>query len=661
MQYSILKYLSISAVLLSLTACVDSNNNRTGAGAPHTTVSGIAATGVAISGGTVSLSCGGGFGISTTTDSMGHWSAAVPGSALPCYVKVYGGTPAGTFYSVAQTPSGTATTTTANITPLTDLATAAAVNAAGGPDALDVWFANDSPALRQQVADGIAAAVAQLRMALNAAGYELPAGAFDPFTAAIVAGGAGDLYDQILEAYKAALAAASSNYNDARDDYLSGANLPEADGGDPVDPPDTTLTASESGVRFATTGTVLGTAESNKLRYWPGPGSVSVGSKPGLLNEVTVFGPDGNTSYVNFRNIPDAAGSYDCGYSVNEQLANVEIGFAVSNGYNTAGTRTGAGSFTPGFRCSLTITKVGTRNGSNYTGTIEGSFDAQLYKTGQSTGTQGSISVTGHFRIGMPTNVEPATPSASISLFGKSLKSLYVGNYTLKCAPSPGQAVETFTFSIAADGGSTFNGAALVDSAHPGLITSAGSPSSDSMTLSINAKTGDQNYVVLGFTSDGKFQPNSVNIKSGSTSRTLMCYFTTGNVAPATTSGAVADLRNVVAAQARSETLDCRKATESSSVKTPTSFTISSDGSAQIADLNFAAKDLTEMKDAILFADVAASPATKTGSISYGVIEGGQVSRTLAVSFGSDLKTTGVLYSSGSVLDPANTHTCQPQ
>jgi len=657
MKYQ-LKYAFMALGITALAGCNINDNGVDGA-ASATTVSGVAATGAPIVGGNVNLRCGNGVTASAITSSNGQWSTAVPADSLPCYVKVSGGTPSGTFYSIAQQPSGSATTSTANITPLSDLVVATVVNSAGGGEALDVWFTNNSPELRQQVADGIATAVAQLRTALADAGYDLPPGSFDPLTSAIVPGGAEDLYDLILEAYKQALADAGRSYEDARGDYVDGADLPEA-GGDtgPGDTPDTSLLASETGVRYVTTGKVLGTAESNKLRYWAGPGTVNVGSNAGVLNEVTINGPDAN-SYFNLRDVPDAVGTYDCGYPYNSNQANVEIGFAVSNGYNTMGTRGSSGTFTTGFHCSLTITKVGTRSGSSYTGTYEGTVDAQLYKTGQAVNTQDSISVKGHFRIGTPATVDPVTPTAS--LFGASLKSLYVGNYTLKCAPSPGQAVETFTFSIAANGGSTFNGAPLVDSTHPGSIESTGSPESDSMNLGIYADTGDRNYVLLSFKKDGTFQPNSIHFKSGSTSRTLMCYFTTGNMAPSTTSGAVADLKNVVAAQARSETVDCSPVFGAgSNVKTPTTLTINSDGSAQIGSLSFLAKTLSEIKDPLVFAD-AQSSASKTASISYVEIISGLNQKTLAVSFGADMKTKGVLYSNGDITNPANTYSCLPQ
>ncbi len=669
MQSSMLKYLPIVAALIGLSACVDSNVNGSNSGGSNTTVNGVAATGAPISGGTVSLSCGNGFGTSTTTASNGQWSATVPSSALPCNVKVYGGTPAGTFYSVAQRPSGTATTTTANITPLTDLATAAAVNSAEGRQALEVWFANDSPALRQQVADGIAAATAQLRTALNDAGYDLPSGSFDPFTAAIVAGGAEDLYDQILEAYKAALAAAGKDYGEARDDYNAGADLPQNQTTLPPSGP--TLPDDKLGVSFDD-------ASTSHLWLQPaGQGGISAinGNGDGQviagMGDRTENGPDGT---VSFNILPNKLGTYACGDAVGNGKMHMQLTFqGITNPRKSYISYEDAADpaqrkLLPGFSCSVTLTHVGTFT-SQYIygdGYIEGTFTAKLRQASPDCVGEGNCSTykeltvtRGKFRINKSGTYTPVAPATSSGLFGKSLKSIYAGNYTLKCAPSVGQATETFSFAIAADGGSTLNGAPLVDSTHPGTIESSGGEASSPITLGFYAATGDKNYVVLGFKSDGTFQPNSLHITNGATTRTLMCYFTSGNVAPAAASDAVSDLKNVAATQARSETLNCRNVSEGADVKTPTSFSINSDGSAQIGGLSFAAKTISEMKDGVLFANSSAS--NKSASISYSVVENYQVIRSLSLGLGSDMKTTGVIYSSGDVTVPSNTHTCTPQ
>ena len=612
---------------------------------PNATVSGVAATGAPISGGSVALRCRAGLVASAVSAADGRWSTSVPSPSLPCAVRISGGTVDGVanpsvFYSLARAGSGTAST--ANLTPIGDLALAAAVNSATG-SALETWFASATDAQRQQVVDGLAAAIGALRTALIDAGYTLPAGeGFDPLIAAITAGSAEDLYDQLLEAYKQALAAADLAYDAARGDYTSGGGLPSApsEPNPPDETPDTTLSASESGARFATTGKVLGNSEQNQLRYWSGTGSITVGSTSGALSEVTLTGPEAN-SYLNFRNLPDAVGTHDCGYGFNDNKANIELGFAVSNGYNSMGTRGANGSTTPGFRCSITITKVGSRNGSNYEGSIEGSIDAQLYKTGQAVNLADSISVKGHFRLGTPATTEPE-PVAGKSLLGAMLKNVIAGDYVLKCSASPGQAVQSFNFSVAQDGSSVFNGAPLVDATHPGSIKSDGDQNSF-ITLAFTPSAASSDYVVLGFKKDGTFYPNSVHV-GGST---LSCYSTPGHTAPAASAQAVAAIPGVAGALARTETLSC---TQGGSTTLQT-LTIGSDGSAQIGSQSFSAAKLFTVTDGLLFA------TNKKGTLSYSDISGGAF-RSLAIDFDADLKTTGVLASVG--LGPNDGISCTP-
>jgi hypothetical protein len=186
-----------------------------------TTATGTAAIGAPISGGTVKLSCGNGFTTSTTSAADGRWTASVPGTALPCAVQITGGTVRGvsnteTFYSLARAASGSANTV-AHLTPMSDLALARAVISTVGVT-LDAWFAGATDAQRQQVASALSVAVNALTSALTSAGYSLPVG-FDPFSGVLTAGSAVDAYDQLLEAYQAALAEAGQSYAAARSGF----------------------------------------------------------------------------------------------------------------------------------------------------------------------------------------------------------------------------------------------------------------------------------------------------------------------------------------------------------------------------------------------------------------------------------------------------------
>lgn len=213
-----------AALLLALSAC--GNNDDDGATeAPSTTVSGLAAVGSPISAGDVRLVCRGGVTRSTTTSDNGSWSVIVPSSALPCAVRVNGGrlnggtTNTAVLYSFA---AGNGSTLVSNVTPLTDLALAQAVRTADGRSLAD-WYAANAPSA-EQVSAGVAAAQAALLQELRDRGYTVPEG-FNPFSDVFQAI-AGNLYDDLLEAVAAALAAAGQSFEEFRASYVDGGDIP---------------------------------------------------------------------------------------------------------------------------------------------------------------------------------------------------------------------------------------------------------------------------------------------------------------------------------------------------------------------------------------------------------------------------------------------------
>ncbi|TXI83219.1 MAG: hypothetical protein E6Q40_11365 [Cupriavidus sp.] len=651
-----LSSLLLSATIAGLWGCVDSNVHGDGS---TTTVQGVAATGQAISGGTVNLNCGNGYSTSAITDSDGKWSASVPANDLPCNLKVSGGTPSGTFYSVAQKPSGTATTSNANLTPLTDLATAAALNSADGTKTLEVWFANDSPALRQQVADGIAAATTQLRTALSDAGYTLPPGAFDPFTAAIVAGGASDLYDQILEAYKAALATAGKDYDGARDDYKAGADIP-APGTTPP-PSGQALPDDKLGVSFV---------DQNASHLWlqPATGGISAINGAGdgqvivRMGDGTENGPDGT---VSFNVLPNKLGTYACGDAVGNSKLHMTVTFqGIANPRKTYVSYQDAADpaqrqLLSGYNCSVTLTHVGTFTsqyiyGDDY---IEGTFTAKLRQESPDCVGEGNCSPykeltvgNGKFRINKSGVYTPVTPpvSAGKGILGNLLKEQLAGDYVLKCSVSAGQTAKAYAFHLGQDGSSTFENVALVDSAHAGSVEVDGFASTgNGITVKFAQAASGGNYVVLGFLPDGTFKPNSVHVNGD----TFMCYVNSGHSAPSGSAQVNSHVPSVAGALARSQTLACSKGGST----TTQTLTIGSDGSAQIGSDNFAASKLYNIKDDILFG------SAKTGSLSYSdtqIVNNSAQFKSLVISFDKDLNTTGVLYGVG--LGPNDVSTCTP-
>lgn len=189
-----------SALALAITGCGSDSSP-----APAAALTGTAATGAAIANATVAVRCATGSSITTSTDATGVYTVTIDemntaGAAVPCGLQIT--LPdSSTLYSLASANG------IANITPLTNLAVAAAVNAAAGVSP-DDWFGNTSLTLptAQQIADAQDALEAAL---LSATGESTVP--FDIFTTAFAAGTT-DAYDVWLDDLNAALADAGTSY-----------------------------------------------------------------------------------------------------------------------------------------------------------------------------------------------------------------------------------------------------------------------------------------------------------------------------------------------------------------------------------------------------------------------------------------------------------------
>ncbi|MGL6113355.1 MAG: hypothetical protein ACRC2B_24970 [Rubrivivax sp.] len=182
-----------AAAAAALVACGSDDDSTTTAAAPAATLSGIAAVGSPIVGGTVNVSCASGAGLSTSTNSGGAWQVTINSQTLPCAVQVNGGTVGGvantlSLHSVAFDFSNL------NVTPLTELVVARAV--AGNPQA---WF--NAPAFAALTAANVNAAVTQI---VNALGIASALVERNPMVAAFQPQ-AGDPIDDLLTALSAAL------------------------------------------------------------------------------------------------------------------------------------------------------------------------------------------------------------------------------------------------------------------------------------------------------------------------------------------------------------------------------------------------------------------------------------------------------------------------
>lgn len=118
--------LSALALFLSLQACSSSSSSP----ASSLSISGTASTGAALNGATLEARCSNGTSGSATSSSDGSYTVQIANGVLPCMLRATGTDASGndiTLHSVADVG-----TTTANVTPLTELIVAAATGTQGG-------------------------------------------------------------------------------------------------------------------------------------------------------------------------------------------------------------------------------------------------------------------------------------------------------------------------------------------------------------------------------------------------------------------------------------------------------------------------------------------------------------------------------------------------
>lgn len=189
--------LAALAAAAVLAAC---GSDDTGTSTP--TLSGTAATGAPIVGGTVDISCAGGAPLNTTTGSDGRWQVSTSGQTLPCALRVSGGSANG----VATTPTYHAFALdfdgNVNLTALSDLVVARTVGV--NPAA---WFA--SPDFKSIDRAAVTAALDAVNSAL---GLASALDGTNPLTASFEPQ-AGDRIDDLLEKLQQALTSLSMEYS----------------------------------------------------------------------------------------------------------------------------------------------------------------------------------------------------------------------------------------------------------------------------------------------------------------------------------------------------------------------------------------------------------------------------------------------------------------
>lgn len=242
--------LAVTASFLGLVAVAcggGGDGTATSSSSSSSSIGGTAAVGAPLQNAMVDLRCADG-SFSTTTAVDGTWSVSVPSGAAPCLIKASGGSPNVTLFSFAPSAG------VANITQFTTLA----VGRAAGSADLASYFDNGNLDLTTAVRN----TGSDLINALSNAGYTLPNG-FDPFGNEFDAQ-AGDPYDDLLEAFEAALARDNQTFDQFLASYAESEQEPALP---PMDEPTTTPTQGGCGavdvqprpVGIALLGTCAGT------------------------------------------------------------------------------------------------------------------------------------------------------------------------------------------------------------------------------------------------------------------------------------------------------------------------------------------------------------------------------------------------------------------
>lgn len=198
-------------VAIALVACGGGGGGTTAAQTPAptptptvaTSVKGIAATGAAISGGTVNASCSIGTVPSTTTDSAGSYTLDLSNATLPCIIRVTVPVTGAKLFSIAESGA-----TTANVTPLSHLLS----HILFGTDSATV-FASFSGTYAQQITPAnIAAAQQKLNGAMTALGIDVTS--YDALKSSFTASSSttsGDALDNKLDQLMIALTMAEKS------------------------------------------------------------------------------------------------------------------------------------------------------------------------------------------------------------------------------------------------------------------------------------------------------------------------------------------------------------------------------------------------------------------------------------------------------------------
>jgi hypothetical protein len=298
-----------SAGLLTIYGCGGGSSSaipNTNASDVTTTFSGVAATGAALAGATVNITCASGSGAATTTSS-GSYSVDIKNISLPCALKAASSDGITVLYSVTSATATSTNTQVANITPLTQLLVA---SLAGIEPA--TFFNNFSASTASGVTDSaISTAQTAVLTVLSNAGIDVSGLSTNSLVSgSLVPGSTANPYDVTLEALSTKLTSTGTTLATLT---TTVANSTSTTTGVPTSP--TTTTPNVASLPAAL---LLKTADSNcsALRsgdYWVinpihgstitnqyRSGSYSASSKTAtsLVGDSTVFSDAGTCHYL---------------------------------------------------------------------------------------------------------------------------------------------------------------------------------------------------------------------------------------------------------------------------------------------------------------------------------------------------------------------------
>lgn len=268
------RLLAIATVAASfLSACGGGDTSSPTAPAAATpTVSGTAATGAAIAGGSVSMNCVSGSSASATTAADGSYTLNVTGIAFPCVARVS--------YGTEKLHSYVSAAGVTNITPVTELLVAYLT----GGSALDAFDKFDATKAKALTVTQITAAIAVVKAYLVALGVSVADFPADPLGVKFVAKAGttdGDKFDKVLDDLQARLKVAGKKLGDAVADINKGSSTATTNTG--TNTTGTTATGNS--------GVVVGTQKGGSRQGV----ALNIGAGAGVVTTFAGSGPSGST------------------------------------------------------------------------------------------------------------------------------------------------------------------------------------------------------------------------------------------------------------------------------------------------------------------------------------------------------------------------------